>query len=275
MKKILISNVVGGIGNQLFCYCCGYCAAKKTNSKFYIDISSFNHYFRKYEIDRLNIRYDGIVRSRFIHYIIEFIFFKHVIKEKHDRIFQKDIYNNDNIKILKGYFQSDKYIIYKNDILKQFKLSKIEDRLLVDSFVCSIPKNSVSIHVRRGDYVNGNMSLNISYYKKAIEKMNEKLNNASYIFFSDDIEYVKRNFDFDNNQNYHLVSDYIKLDDDLINLFLMSSCDNQIIANSTYSWWSAFLNTNNNKITIAPMIEYLYETDCYPTDWITIDAEVG
>jgi hypothetical protein len=156
---------------------------------------------------------------------------------------------------LYGYFQSYKYFEKSKNLI--FDLLEIKN-----PFFESISKNlnfsnSCSLHVRRGDYVKISQSnpLNphplqsIDYYKEAIN-----LTNANrYFVFSDDIEWCKKNLtderlifiDYpDKKENYFAA--------DLCELQLMSLCNNNIIANSSFSWWAAYLNTNKNKKVIAP-----------------------
>ena len=131
-------------------------------------------------------------------------------------------------------------------------------------------QNSVSIHVRRGDYLkHKNLQTHglcsLDYYKKAIDYLLDQKSNLNFFVFSDDLEWCKNNFDFVQNIFYcegSPIEDFI----------LMSSCKYNIIANSSFSWWSAFLNQNQNKIIIYPNNWFVNnDLKIYtPEDWIMI-----
>ena len=174
-----------------------------------------------------------------------------------ENIFKK-ICNNNNFKInysyteknfsfseipyvsnmnLIGYFQSEKFFIKnKNHILNLFELP-YED-------VKKPSENITSVHIRRGDYLNlknYHSLCDIDFYKKSIQLIGE----GNFIFFSDDMNWVKENFIGDNFF-------YSQYDNEILDLSLMSICDNNIISNSSFSWWGAYLNKNKNKKVIAP-----------------------
>jgi hypothetical protein len=110
----------------------------------------------------------------------------------------------------------------------------------------------VSVHVRRGDYVSDKNAnslmgvLPVNYYLSAIRHMRENVKDAYFYFFSDDLDWVKDNVQTDANCEFvEAGTDYIELD-------LMSQCRHNVIANSSFSWWGAFLNQNPEKIVVAP-----------------------
>ena len=128
--------------------------------------------------------------------------------------------------------------------------------------------NSVSVHIRRGDYEKLGICLDISYYKKALKLLNSKYDNLIYFVFSDNVEYAKHLF-----EEIDGIFVYIKKlssDSTLDDFFLMKECKHNIIANSSYSWWAAWLNENPNKIVIHPNDKKL-PNDFYPNEWITVD----
>ncbi len=146
---------------------------------------------------------------------------------------------------LYGYFQNERYFVDSSDEIRNcftFKESIVNDASgVIEDF-----KDSVSLHVRRGDYVNqqGHHPLqNIEYYSKALQ-----LIGASNVFvFSDDIGWCKENlilpgFNFN----------FVDLENPYQSMYLMSMCENNIIANSSFSWWGAWLNKNENKTVVAP-----------------------
>ncbi|HOV15035.1 MAG TPA: alpha-1,2-fucosyltransferase, partial [Spirochaetota bacterium] len=112
--------------------------------------------------------------------------------------------------------------------------------------------NSVSIHVRRGDYVGNIKTLNfhgvceIDYYIDAINSIKQKVQNPLFFIFSDDIEWCKNNIKDENS----IFIDFER--DDYVDMYLMTVCKHNIIANSSFSYWAAYLNQNFDKIVIAP-----------------------
>lgn len=170
----------------------------------------------------------------------------------------KDLrFPKDKNTILFGYFQSHKYFEKHPIIIEQ--LMKIENNLFSNYLNQYLNTNTCSIHIRRGDYVflNKNHPLNphplvkLDYYNKAIELINAD----KYIIFSDDIVWCKEVFKgnefifYDHNENKKNNLQY-----DLFELQVMSSLNHNIIANSSYSWWAAYLNKNIDKKIIAPKI---------------------
>ncbi|NCQ11249.1 MAG: alpha-1,2-fucosyltransferase, partial [Bacteroidetes bacterium] len=116
-----------------------------------------------------------------------------------------------------------------------------------------VNSNSVSLHIRRGDYVDNKYfaQIPLEYYYNSIELIENKFPNSSYYVFSDNLNWVKNNFK--TNVNLHFV-DANDSSTDFMELYLMSKCNHNIIANSTFSWWGAWLNKNPDKIVIAPKV---------------------
>lgn len=178
--------------------------------------------------------------------------------------------------ILNGYFQSEKYFKdYSEDIKKLFSYPKeIAEKILnklVDSGIYSSHINTCSIHIRRGDYLNSpnhHPAQNMNYYMKAIKKMPK---DSVFIVFSDDIEWCKSNFP-DLPEKFK----FIEGGKDFEDLFMMSMCKNNIICNSTFSWWAAWLNNNPNKTVVVPekwfgpAYAHYNTQDLYCENWIKI-----
>ena len=153
---------------------------------------------------------------------------------------------------LYGYFQSEKYFEkYRNEILEIFTFKqkhKDEARNFLSEKVLplSSDKNIISLHVRRGDYTlypNHHPTCSDEYYQSAISKFD--LKNSIFLVFSDDIEWCKKKFEGES----FIFSD---TDNPYLDLAIMSLCDHHIIANSSFSWWGAWLNKSENKKVIAP-----------------------
>ena len=176
------------------------------------------------------------------------------------------------------WWQSELYFKNIRDILlKEFTLRNdfgVEAKRIARDI--DYNKYSVSVHIRRGDYVSDSTTLahhgflGGEYYKEAIDLMNKKTIRPSFYVFSDDIEWVKTNLSF--SYPVLFVSDEnIPTHEELI---LMSLCTHHIIANSSFSWWGAWLGRNSEKIVIAPKRWISDETvdtsDIYPDSWIKI-----
>ena len=147
--------------------------------------------------------------------------------------------------ILKGYFQSEKYFKNnKKEIIDLFFINPIDVNFLIEQFNLNDNK-TVTVHIRRGDYLkypDFHLVCDTKYYQQAIEIFD---NTYRFIFISDDIEWCKENF----NGNNYIFSD---LNDEILDLTLMSLCSHNILSNSSFSWWGSYLNNNKNKIVVAP-----------------------
>jgi len=143
--------------------------------------------------------------------------------------------------VLNGYFQSAKYLD-REHILELYKIDDDTNRYIENGYDLHFLKNSISIHVRRGDYIGRprHPVQEMRYYNEAITHFP----NANFIVFSDDIKWCKENFKGD---EFTFIQE-----DDYIELHLMSMCKHNIIANSSFSWWGSYLNQNKDKIVIAP-----------------------
>ena len=131
-------------------------------------------------------------------------------------------------------------------------------------------ENSVSIHVRRGDFVEyQNPVMGIHYYQKAMKIIENKIGSANYFVFSDDVEYARELFQ--QSLNVFYVQGNVKADS-WMDMFLMSICNHNIIANSSFSFWGAYLNRNNEKVVIAPNTPFVNCRNPFTCEeWITID----
>ena len=261
-KTILLQ---GGIGNQIFQYIFGQFIKKKYGFNIcyhFIDTTSKKADSRKIEIDKIfdNVNFDKsfyltVVQNLklFKYFLIKQNFLKKifstVIDDERNTLDDISIINN---KYFIGYWID---LFYFKDIrftnYLQFKKNIISsDYSKVISKKIEQVKSSVSIHVRRGDYLNLSSlyyNLDICYYTKSINFINDKLNSENTFFvFSDDIKFAKVMF---KDLNVIFVDN---TDNAVEELFLMTKCDHNIIANSTFSLWGALLNQNKTKICISP-----------------------
>ncbi len=172
-----------------------------------------------------------------------------------------------------GHFLSTKYFNkHKEFIQSYFRLLPVWEKYIYDNFGHLFEYRTCSLHVRRGDYLqkdqlecNGLMPL--SYFEKAVDLITkESSSNINFIVCSDDISWCKENF---KGENFF----FIEGQKDIIDLFIMSKCDNNIISNSSFSWWAAYLNKHENKKVIAPKQWFTYTegwTDLYDENWIVL-----
>lgn len=173
---------------------------------------------------------------------------------------------------LNGYYQSEKYFNHqKSEVYKLFQCPEKIESFINKKFqkTLSIP-NSCSVHIRRGDYLkfkDYHNNLTLKYYFNCMEH----LSDCHFVFFSDDIEWCRNQFE---NSN----SSFINTGSDIIDFYLMSKMKKNIIANSSFSWWAAWLNNNDNKRVLAPSKWFgpknnsFNTKDLIPESWEIIDA---
>jgi hypothetical protein len=292
---MIISYLSGGIGNQLFQFAMGLSIAKRKNIELLFDVNSFRwDNLREFELQKLGIDYniasDELIfkikntPSNFISKIkkrlnIEIPYYQQsYIKERdfeYDLNFQK--FNCNNV-YFEGYWQSEKYFRdIRDSILKSITFNNLSNECLEFKNNISKSLNSVSLHIRRGDYAQNPETneyhglVGINYYNSSIEILNSKLKNPTFFVFSDDKSYAKSLFD--GKENFIVIDSKFE---DYEELFLMSKCEHQIIANSSFSWWGAWLNQNKNKNVIAPKNWFKNQEiqsktkDLIPKEWMRI-----
>ena len=169
-----------------------------------------------------------------------------------------------------GYWQSEKFFKdISDEIRKDFSFPKFTSEKNLEILKLIKSYNSVSIHIRRGDYLQ-NRGFNglapLEYYQKAIEYIKNKIENPHFFIFSNDIEWCRKNLSIENS--YYI--DWNRGEESYRDMQLMSLCKHNIIPNSTFSWWGAWLNKNPNKIVIAPEKWF---NDCVNIDYSNIVPE--
>jgi hypothetical protein len=302
MKKISLTIYCqGGLGNQLFQFIIGYILAKKNKISLILNIERFNSYNRKFELNNfpeINKLHIPTIKKYNFFFKIYLYFYPKLIKilklmsiynfesfffldrkfEKSPFIFNKNLLKEKITKntVLHGFFQSEKYFIHNRKIvLKLFRFRKINNKLLQNYMNLINNKNSVAIHIRRGDYLSNPKArryhgvLGVNYYKKSINYIKKRVRKPIFFIFSDDIELVKKTFRFLNNEQYIFTDTKSSIND----LHLMSKCKHCIIANSSFSWWAAWLSTNKDKIICAPKNwtkVKIPTPDIIPQSWVKI-----
>jgi hypothetical protein len=196
--------------------------------------------------------------------------------EETSGIYLPDVYKTKNC-IFYGYWQTEKYFKgIRGELLRDFQFAKGEVKLAKIAEELKTNANYISVHVRRGDYIQpkfrdiyGDICTE-NYYRNAIQYIKSKIPNASYVFFSNDMEWVREHYGEENSIYVEsgMFDDY----HDWYDMYLMSCCSHNIIANSSFSWWGAWLNANQNKIVIAPdrWLNGMETTDIWCDGWIRI-----
>lgn len=281
VENMKIVKLKGGLGNQMFEYAFGqawsedvvYDASffeKKRNPKKvvarvyelgFFDISPKllnKKEMKKYKKNRLFLSLFGVQTKL------------PVIKEEENMKFQPALLKTEQ-GIMDGYFQCAEYFEHiRAKLLKDFtpKLKPNKQNTAILKDICQT--NSVSVHIRRGDYLNFTNIYHIcnaDYYQKAMDYIAGKQKNPKFFFFSEDMEWVKQNI------FCPFACEYVDINrgaNSVWDMWLMKNCKHNVIANSSFSWWGAWLNENSNKIVIAPK-EWLVDgrtTDIVPKEWL-------
>lgn len=283
---MVIIKLLGGLGNQMFQYAL-YKRFQSLGADVYLD----EYWLKKYgnvhnglelkkvfdleyrvasikDVKRLSLVSVGI-KNRIHRKIFGFNKQSHYIEVNTD--YKKEILQMDEV-YLEGYWQSYKYFdMIEKEIRKQFSFSEVDDR---NRELYNRIKNSasVSIHVRRGDYMNGN-NIGIygeicteKYYRDAINYVKQHVKNPYFYIFTDDTEWCRKFF------HEGTIVDWNSGLSSYKDMQLMSCCKYNIIANSTFSWWAAWLNNYSDKLVIAPehWVNNMEMKDIYMDEWIKI-----
>jgi len=281
LNQRIYCKVVGGLGNQLFIYSCAKALALKNKCPLILDHRyGFvnDDYGRKYLLDVFQIN-DHKSRWRvffYIYFLDRIPFISQLIipeciyiKEENNKVLKREIINNDiqSSVYLDGYWQSFKYFKdYNTEIQQSLRLKSLNLNADNESLLKLIlSSNSVAVHIRRVRY---KCILPLEYYKKAINKLNNKMDHLKYFIFSDDIAFCKEHFNFDTNINFVKSNEE---DDGITDFYLMKQCNHFIIANSTFSWWAAWLSGDVKKVVIAPENTHIgVKGYYYPDTWIQV-----
>lgn len=291
----LIVDMAGGFGNQLFCYSFGYALAREKKAKLLIDTSmQDNGVARKLELLNLQVKYDKRVSYKYSKSAISRVainkirrrfsigFCTTLYEELSPTVYEPNVCKVSRNTYFKGNWQCEKYFTkYREELLQMFvpciERSDSVKTLIEEMQVC----NSVAVHVRRGDYVQIGCQLEGQYYENAIDLLQKMFSESKTVLyvFSDDVEYCKKYFGDlqakDIIQSKEVEIKYPEYESDnttLDDLILMSNCKHMIMANSSYSWWAAWLNKNREKRIICPELG-IWKGDFYPEDWIKIRCE--
>ncbi len=270
---MVIIRIIGGLGNQMFQYIVGKIVSQIFNVPLKMDLRdlySAKDVHNKFALSIFGIQPIQASRSEYFKFFRQSLFHSKTLWSFVKKLFRITYYVEPDFKYdpnfyekitpniyLNGLFQSEKYFAdYKDLVYSTYQFPDFDDeqnRLLAQKIIST---NSVAVHFRRGDYVTNPTYKKIlgplpnQYYYKALEEIQRRVNEPFFYFFSDEPQWIRKNFDLPKNS---VVVDYNADENDYWkDMKLMSMCKHNIIANSTFSWWAAWLNKNPNKIVIAP-----------------------
>jgi hypothetical protein len=287
---MVVIYLQGGLGNQLFQYAFGRYLQELRGEELYIDSSHFAKSQSLGETPRalqlnefhthflptnaqinsriqkeMNLPLLRRIRNKLVPY-------NHLLVLNDQSVWNEDQHPKQEILYLKGYFQKENYF-------SKIRLELLQE--LQPNYTLlrnhELPENAVSVHVRRGDYVSltsaaaHHGTCSVEYYNRAMQLMSEKIQNPHFVFFSDDIAWCKTTFGHLSNAHFMEPLEGMRESEDMI---WMSRCQHHIIANSSYSWWGAWLNVSPNKIVVAPATWNLAQqtklNDYVPSNWIQL-----
>ncbi len=294
-------SINGGLGNQMFQYACGRALAVKHNTSLILDLSSLNKNLdnspttnRSFELSRVfkinlpeasaeDLKNLKSIVYKAVNMLAFKLGFKGIQMSKYF-IENKFSYNRNINKVgkdcyLSGYWQSPNYFDSFDSLIRDeftFHQQLSDENLEIERLIKTV--NAVSLHIRRTDFqntistsVHGICSL--EYYENAVEFISTKSINPHFFVFSDDIDWAKENLKLPYQLTFISGNNG---DKSYIDMQLMSACKHNIIANSSFSWWAAWLNSNTSKIVIAPKTWFSKETlndqttDLIPSEWIRL-----
>ena len=286
---MIIVKLMGGLGNQMFQYAAGRRLAHLHRAVLKLDLSWFGSTLavetrRRYELGAFNIQEQvaspeeaGRFREGFFLRRFGFLFpfrkRRHILEQHYH--FDPDILQLPDNVYLEGYWQSPKYFPDIQDIIREEFTVRSEpdggNRRMAEEIAGT---ESVAIHVRRGDYVSNTATSNrhgtcpMEYYQTAMKTISGGVRHPHFFVFSDDPMWARENLSW---IAPGIVIDQNGLDKAFEDMRLMSLCKHHIIANSSFSWWGAWLSKNPEKIVIAPeqwfQDKNMNTDDLIPTKW--------
>lgn len=267
----------------MFQYAFAYALARETSKKVCIDPLFWKTSLRDYQLNNYNISLPYFISNGLdnvlglfskddlqhrVNFRNRFISKKYdVYKEKQIMVYDSDVFSLNSNTFFEGFWQNHLYFDkYKFEIQKELsRKTIISDK--AKKYIKEITScNSVSIHIRRTDYVRDkdNVAIQTDFYIMALNELKNRYGeDISLYVFTDDKQYVRDNFDV---KEYTLIEGLSDIDE----FEVMKNCKHHIIANSTFSWWAAYLGDNGG-MTVAPIFD-IWGEDFYPEEWITFGA---
>jgi hypothetical protein len=293
-KPVIVSHMLGGLGNQMFQYAFARGIAAESDRRLLFDLRDYSNYrlhngFELTHVFNLHIQNaDEATIHRILGWRASFLA-RRVLRRPRfaflrGRHFITD-QSSDDLDLcqahrdcyLMGYWQSERYFRRHSDLIRQeftFKQALSQQNLEYSQRITD--SESVSLHVRRGDYVSDPKtakimrSTSLDYYRNAIAHIARAVQKPQFYVFSDDVAWVKAHVEIPFPHTY---VDWNQGSNSHVDMRLMSLCKHQIIANSSFSWWAAWLNRNPEKIVIAPthwFVTGVTGTDPVPSQWVRL-----
>lgn len=292
---MIITNIIGGLGNQMFQYAAARSISIDLKQILYLDISGFKNYelHQGFELQRLFNCVTKIANEEDLSLVLGWqspLLVRRILKKR-----PFNVIHNKNLVIepsfaywdginqisansyLEGYWQSEKYFANHADVIRSdftFKLPISQENTGIVKMISQV--NAISLHVRRGDYVSNQKTnaahgvCSLDYYRAAIQLITKKVEHPVFFIFSDDIKWVKSNLTIDSQCVY---VEHNQGQESYNDMWLMSLCKHNIIANSSFSWWGAWLNANVEKIVVAPKQWFASQKDVrdlLPNGWVRL-----
>jgi hypothetical protein len=297
---MLITQLIGGLGNQMFQYALGRSIALTTASELKLDVdcltsgsSVSTNTPRTLRLDACNVvieladatecellKYGAApaIKKWWCHLHGKPRPYGRNCYQERGMGFDKRMLHITGDAYIMGYWQSYKYFedfshILQDEFMPRDKLSPSTTKYLSKIKA----SNAVSIHVRRGDYVSNptanafHGTCDLQYYRRAIEAVEERVTDPRFFIFSDDLEWAKANLNFVYPAAFVEFTDRVH---EVEEIHLMGSCQHNIIANSSFSWWGAWLNDNPHRMVVAPKQWFrnpkINTSDLIPPDWLRL-----
>ncbi len=267
---MIIVKLQGGLGNQMFQYAAARSLTEK-GENVNLDVQFFKHTkstetftARQYELDvftnlktcKANNSLLKMFTGNTVYYKVLRWFYKPVfIQQKENEFIQLTDLPASKYKYLNGYFQSEKYFKHiRNQLLKEFTFPELDEKNAATRKQITGTENSVSIHIRRGDYLKPIFKdvhgiLPLEYYTNALYNLEKEITKPNLFVFSDDMNWAKESFKQYSGSICFVENNTAK--EAWKDMALMSACKHHIIANSSFSWWGAWLSEGKGK-TFAP-----------------------
>ena len=292
---MIITNLIGGLGNQMFQYAAGRSLALSRKTEFRLDVSDFSGYrlHQGYELQRvfscpaqiattidvrniLGWQSPQIMRQLFAKRVMSVFRCKEFVVEPHFN-YWREINGIPSNSYLSGYWQSEEYFRETTQVIRtDFTFKEPADGRNAELVEQIGRANAISLHVRRGDYVKNPKTTathglcSLEYYQSAIQYVIDRVERPSFYIFSDDPAWVRENMKIEHPSVY---VDHNHGAESYNDMRLMSLCKHHIIANSSFSWWGAWLNPNPEKIVVAPRKWFANNndvSDLFPSGWVTL-----
>lgn len=291
---MIIIKLQGGLGNQMFQYAFGLSRSKELDCPLYFDLSFFergnpNLTSRNYELNvfpvSINIASDKLINRFFHPTLIRRLINKsginrNTVYRENTLRFNKEVFEIKPPAYFEGFWQNEQYFANWTNLIREAFIFRYPLNIESQRIAATLKENTVSIHVRRGDYISSKATNELhgvctaNYYNQAINMMRDKLPDPHFYFFSDEPDWVKKHL-LPTVDNCTLVCRN-KDAESWQDMALMSKCKHHVIANSSFSWWGAWLNPDKEKIVIAPQnwfnkkTDYFDDGDIVPKSWIQI-----